>query len=55
MPYIGIIDANGKDFKNIKAQIAAGYDSLYKNPKMTIYALFRINVLGEVNNPGFYL
>jgi polysaccharide export outer membrane protein len=54
MPYIGIIDANGKDFKNIKAQIAAGYDSLYKNPKMTIYALFRINVLGEVNNPGFY-
>jgi protein involved in polysaccharide export with SLBB domain len=54
MPFIGIIDASGKDFKNIKAQIAAGYDSLYKNPQMTINALFRINVLGEVNNPGFY-
>jgi protein involved in polysaccharide export with SLBB domain len=54
MPFIGIINASTKDFKDIKAQIVAGYDSLYKNPKMTIHALFRINVLGEVNNPGFY-
>lgn len=54
MPFIGIIDASSREFKGIKAQIAAGYDSLYKNPKMTIHALFRINILGEVNNPGFY-
>jgi len=54
MPFIGLIDTRAKDFKQIKARIAAGYDSLYKNPKMTINALFRINVLGEVNNPGFY-
>ncbi len=54
MPFIGLVDANDKDFKEIKRQIVAGYDSLYKRPKMTIYALFRVNVLGEVKNPGFY-
>ncbi|UCH65127.1 MAG: polysaccharide biosynthesis/export family protein [Ignavibacterium sp.] len=54
MPFINIIDASSKDFIDIKEQIKAGYDSLYKNPKMTIYALFRINILGEVQNPGFY-
>ena len=54
MPLIGIVDANSKDFKEIKAEVMASYDSLYKNPKLTIHALFRINVLGEVHNPGFY-
>ena len=54
LPFIGIIEANARDFKDIKAQIITSYNSLYKNPKMTIHALFRINVLGEVNNPGFY-
>ena len=54
LPFIGIIDANARDFKDIKVEIINSYNSLYKNPKMTIHALFRINVLGEVNNPGFY-
>ena len=54
MPFIGIVDVSEKDFKDVKAQIIARYDSLYKNPKMTVYALFRINILGEVANPGFY-
>jgi protein involved in polysaccharide export with SLBB domain len=54
MPFIGVVDVSKKDFKDVKAQIIARYDSLYKNPKMTVYALLRINILGEVANPGFY-
>jgi protein involved in polysaccharide export with SLBB domain len=54
MPFIGLVNVNNKDFKDIKTEIVASYDSLYKKPKMTIYALFRINILGEVANPGFY-
>jgi protein involved in polysaccharide export with SLBB domain len=54
MPFIGVVDVSEKDFKDVKAQIIARYDSLYKNPKMTVYALLRINILGEVANPGFY-
>ena len=54
MPFIGVVDVRNKDFKEVEAQIIARYDSLYKNPKMTVYALLRINILGEVANPGFY-
>ncbi|MEJ2195527.1 MAG: polysaccharide biosynthesis/export family protein [Ignavibacteriaceae bacterium] len=54
MPFIGVVNVRNKDFKEVEAQIIARYDSLYKNPQMTIYALLRINILGEVANPGFY-
>ena len=54
LPFIGIINTTNKDFTTIKSQIEFRYDSLYKNPVLTVNALFRINVLGEVTNPGFY-
>jgi len=54
LPFIGIINTTDKDFTTIKSQIEFRYDSLYKNPVLTVNALFRINVLGEVTNPGFY-
>ena len=54
LPFIGIINTTDKDIKEIISEIEFRYDSLYKNPQLTVYALFRINVLGEVNNPGFY-
>ena len=54
LPFIGIINTTNKDFKEIKSEIEFRYDSLYKNPQLTVHALFRINVLGEVSNPGFY-
>ncbi len=53
-PFIGIINTTNRDFKDIKAQIEFRYDSLYRDPVLTVNALFRINVLGEVTNPGFY-
>ena len=54
LPFIGVINTSNKDFKEIKSNIEFRYDSLYKNPNLTVNALFRINVLGEVRTPGFY-
>ena len=54
LPFIGTINTNNRDFKDIKRQIIFRYDSLYKSPKLTVHALYRINVLGEVRNPGYY-
>jgi polysaccharide export outer membrane protein len=54
LPQIGIINTSNKDFKEIKSTIEFRYDSLYKDPHISVNALFRINILGEVTNPGFY-
>lgn len=54
LPLIGIINTNNKDFEEIKAEIVSRYSSLYKDPQLSVNALFKINILGEVKNPGFY-
>ena len=54
LPIIGIMNTSNKDFKEIKSEIESLYDSLYKDPHLSVNALFRINILGEVTNPGFY-
>lgn len=54
LPQIGIINTTNKDFKKIKLEIESRYDSLYRDPHLSVNALFRINILGEVANPGFY-
>ncbi len=54
LPYIGIINTTGRDFTLIKSEIISKYDSLYRKPDITVLALFRINIHGEVRNPGYY-
>ena len=54
LPYIGAIDTKNRDLKEIKSEIESRYASLYKDPHLSINALYRINILGEVTNPGFY-
>lgn len=54
LPQIGIINTTNKNFSEIKSIIEARYDSLYKVPHLSVNALFRINILGEIENPGFY-
>jgi len=54
LPYIGIINTANKEFPVIKEEIISKYDSLYKNPDITVLSLFRINIHGEVRNPGYY-
>lgn len=54
LPFAGIISTAGRDFSEIKAEIEAKYDSLYRNPELNVLALFRVNILGEVRTPGYY-
>lgn len=54
LPLIGIINTINRNFEQIKSEIETRYDSLYKDPHLSINALFRINILGEVREPGFY-
>lgn len=54
MPLIGIITTVDKKFPEIKAEIFGKYNTFYKNPELTILALFRINIHGEVSSPGYY-
>jgi len=54
LPFVGIINTNNKDFYQIKTEVVDRYDSLYRNPELTVLALFRVNILGEVREPGYY-
>ncbi len=54
LPQIGVISTSNRDFKEIKSEIEFRYDSLYKDPHLSVNALFRINILGAVAAPGFY-
>jgi len=54
LPVIGLLNTNNKDIKEIKSEIEFLYDSLYKDPHLSVNALFRINILGAVAEPGFY-
>lgn len=54
LPYIGLILAKDRDFQSIRTEIITKYDSLYRNPELTVQPLYKINVLGEVRNPGLY-
>lgn len=54
LPVIGIISTAGKVFPAIKAEIWNEYETLYKDPELTVLALYKINILGEVNSPGFH-
>lgn len=54
LPYIGLIQILERDFLEIRSEIITKYDSLYKNPEITVQPLFKINILGEVKRPGQY-
>jgi len=54
LPYIGLINVQNRNFNDIHQEIIAKYDSLYRNPEITVQPLFRVSVLGAVQNPGIY-
>lgn len=54
LPFIGLIKTTNIDFKTIRQTIFNKYAELYKDPALTIQPLIKINILGEVRNPGYY-
>ena len=45
LPYIGTIYTNDKNYLLIKNEIIQKYDSLYRNPELSIQPLFKINII----------
>ncbi len=54
LPYAGLLKLEDRDYNMIKTEIVAKYDSLYRGAELIVSPLYKINVLGEVRNPGVY-
>lgn len=54
LPYIGIVPTGRSMFPSIQENIITSYKSIYKDPELTVQPLYRVNVLGEVQEPGIY-
>jgi polysaccharide biosynthesis/export protein len=53
-PVIGTIQARDLTLGALRDTLRAGLERLFTNPFVTITPLFRIAVLGEVQNPGLF-
>lgn len=53
-PYIGSVSFINKDFNTAKTEIIEKYSKFYKNPEINIQPLIKVDILGEVGNPGVY-
>lgn len=54
LPYLGLINSHKKDFSDLRNEIIEKYSVLYNNPEINIQPLYRIDILGEIGNPGVY-
>ena len=54
LPYVGLVSTENKAYPAIKAEITEKFDSLYRDPELTVQPLYKINILGEVRSPGYY-
>ena len=55
LPLLGERRVSGMPMRQLRDQLIADYREQLRNPSITIVPLRRINVLGEVNQPGLYL
>ena len=54
LPYLGTIRASGRNIDSLKQEINNKYNNLYRNPELTILPVYKVNIFGEVNKPGYY-
>ena len=54
IPYLGKINTIYKDYSEIEAEIITGYKSLYANSEIVVQPLLKVNISGEITNPGVY-
>jgi polysaccharide export outer membrane protein len=54
LPLIGIIEVEEISTDSLKILLVEEYSRFLKDPYITVVPLFRINVMGEVVNPGLY-
>lgn len=54
LPFIGEISTNNQPFDSLRKEIRSRYDRIYRGVELILQPIFRISVLGEVQNPGVY-
>jgi len=54
LPYIGAVNTKDNPSQKIRAEIRERYKVLYQELELHIQLLYKVNILGEVNNPGIY-
>ncbi len=54
LPYLGQIAAANRNIDSVRTEIIGKYSKLYRNPEITVLPLIKINILGQVNKPGYY-
>ncbi len=54
LPFIGLVSVLNRDFQSIQLEIISKYDSIYRDPEITVQPLYKISILGEVRSPGRY-
>ena len=54
LPYLGKIRVADRNIDSLKQEVYNKYSNLYRNPELTVLALIRVNIFGEVNKPGYY-
>ncbi len=54
LPYIGNLSTEDRLFEDIRDEVVDKYKAIYRNPELNVLPLYRINVFGEVRNPGSY-
>lgn len=54
LPYVGLLNVRNREFDSLRTTIIDSYETIYRDPEVTVQPLFRINVLGEIRTPGIY-
>ena len=54
LPFLGETLVTGRSLDSLREQLREGYSRAMQTPIITVEALYRIAVLGEVNRPGLY-
>jgi len=53
-PILGDIEVRNQTVAELREKVRSGLETIFKQPFVTIEPLFRMAVLGQVNNPGLY-
>lgn len=54
LPYIGSVNAAGRNLDTLKTEIRKKYKTIYRDPELLVQPLYKIKIFGEVRTPGLY-
>lgn len=54
LPLVGEVAVTGKSIRDLRGEISEKFRVYFRDPHVLVTPLYRINILGEVRNPGLY-